>query len=76
MYFSPVRSIQDTKSKGEPSAEWSQEIRNKEGEEKKVLPSQSPIKIEFFDPWAEEKNEADPYECVPKNLSFQWQPPF
>ena len=75
MYLPPVGIIQNVESKGEPSTEGGQEICNKEGEKKKVLPSPPSIKVESFDPRAEEKKEADPYECMPKYLSFQWQPP-
>ena len=75
MYLPPVRIIQNVESKGEPSTKGGQEISDKEGEKKKVKPSPTYIKHEFFEPWIEEKKEADPYECVPKCLSFQWQPP-
>ena len=75
MYLPPVGIIQNVESNGEPSTKRGQEIGNKEGKKKEVLPSQPPIKVEPSDPRAEEKEEAEPYECVPKNLSFQWQAP-
>ena len=71
MDLPPVGIIQNVESKGEPSTKRGQEISNKEGEKKKVLPSQPPIKVEPSDPRAEEKKEAEPYERMPKNLSFQ-----
>jgi hypothetical protein len=55
MYFPPVGIIQNVELKGELSTKGGQKIRKKEGEKKKVLPSQSSIKIESSDPRAEEK---------------------
>ena len=76
MYLPPVGTIQGVESKGEPSTEGGNEIGNKAGEKKKVRPSPSPIKkVGSADPRAEQNNKADPYECMPKYLSFQWQPP-
>ena len=75
MYLPPVGIIQNVESKGEPSSKRGQKISNKKGEKQEVLPSQPSIKVEPSNPRAEEKEEAEPYECVPDNLSFQWQPP-
>ena len=71
MYLPPVGIIQNVESEGELSTKGGQEICNEEGEKKEVLPSQPSTKVEFSDPRTEEKKEADSYECMPKNLSFQ-----
>ena len=76
MYLPPVGIIENIETKGEPSTKGGQEVGNKEGEKEKVMPSQPSIKVESFDPRAEEKKEAYPYKCMPKCFSFQWQPPF
>jgi hypothetical protein len=71
MYLPPVGIIQNIESNGEPSTKRGQKIAKEKGEKKEVLPSQPPTEVEPSDPRAEEKQETEPYECVPKNLSFQ-----